>query len=428
LEQALLEALGRALEHAGVWSKGLTAEQRARIRTTPTSSGEALLSYVHARALMDRYDVPADVDAAIDLLKRCVASDPRFVLAQAALGDALWEKYASTKDPALATEATEAVMRATRADPVQAAVSYSLGNMAYQRGRLEDAANSIRRSLALQPDLDDAHRVLGHVLSDRGDVEGAIAEHRLAIRIRPSYWRHYNSLGLVYYRAGRYRDALDPYRRATELQPSAAGPFQMLGTIYYRLEQFDEAIGNYEHAVRLGPNAAAFANLALGYYARQRYDEAQQAYQRSLALNPKSIGNQRNLGDVYMRLKQPVRAKAAYEQGIAVGNELLAVNPRDYRTIALVALCEVKVGRAADAERHAAEARALAPTDREILQRSAEIHARLGDQAAALRYLKSAIDRGYGRHEALENDELAALRKLPAFVALVTDRADSKTR
>jgi Flp pilus assembly protein TadD len=114
-------------------------------------------------------------------------------------------------------------------------------------------------------------------------------------------------------------------------------------------------------------------------------------------------------------------ARRAYEWAIAIAAELLAVNAQDFRTIALVALCEAKLGRTAAAERHVAEARTLAPTDRETLQRSAEVHARLGDTDTAMRDLRAAIEQGYGKREARENDELLALRSLPAFQQLTEE-------
>jgi tetratricopeptide (TPR) repeat protein len=419
VERTLLQGMGHALETSGALPRPLKTTDWDRIRRLPTTSGEALMLYSEARALLDRFEVPGNVDRAIGLLDRATAADPRFAVAFAALGDAYWDKYLNEKDPALVGRATDAVLQAIRLDPDQAAVHYSLGNMQFLTGRPEDAANSLRRSLALQPDSDEAHRLLGQVLADRGDVEAGVAEVRQAIRIRPSYWRNYMTLGLVYYRAGRLRDALEPYRRATELAPTEASPFANLGTVYHRLGDIDQAIGNYEHAVRLGPSASAFANLALAYYNVKRYDDALHAYREALTANPKSVLNHRNIGDVYQRLGQTANAKAEYEQAIAIGNELVKVNARDFRTIGQIALCEAKLGRTVSAERHAAEARALGPTDRETLQRSAEVHAHLGNTAAAMKDLEAAIARGYPRQDARENDELVALRTLPAFVDLV---------
>jgi hypothetical protein len=50
------------------------------------------------------------------------------------------------------------------------------------------------------------------------------------------------------------------------------------------------------------------------------------------------------------------------------------------------------------------------------------VHALLGDSAAALKALSAAIDLGYARPLAAENDEFASLKKLPAFQALVASR------
>jgi Flp pilus assembly protein TadD/TolB-like protein len=418
MEKTLLDGVAGALDRAAAWPKPLGPDDWKRLRQVQTTSGRALLSYSQARALMDRYDLAANVDAAIALLNQAVVDDPQFVLARAALAEALWEKYQSAPDPGVATKATDAVTQAVRLAPQHAAVLYALASRQYMTGRADEAAGSLKRALASHPDDDKAHQLLGRVLADRGDVSGAVTSITEAIRLRPQYWRHYNVLGLVLYRASRYREALQAYRRATELEPLAAGPFQMLGTIHYRLGEVADAVGNFEHAARLGPNPAAFANLGLAYYNRNRLGEARDAYRQSLKLAPKSIGNWRNLGDVYTRLRETSNARRAYERAIAVGEELLAVNAQDFRTIALVALCEAKLGRTAAAERHIAEARALAPTDREALQRSAEVHARLGDTDAAMRDLRAAFDQGYDKREARENDELAALKSLLAFQQL----------
>ncbi len=422
VEKALLQRLGGRLEEGGAWSRPLTAADRERIGRLPTENGESFDLYSEAKTLLNRPRVAGNGARAAALLERAVARDPSFALAYAALGDAYWDVYQTDNNPAMVAKATDAIAAAIRIDPDRAAVYYSLGNMQYLTGRSEDAASSLKRSLALQPDSDETHRLLGEVLADRGDVDGGVAELQAAIRIRPRYWRSYMTLGLVYYRAGRYREALDPYRRATELQPNEPSPFANLGTMYHLLGDITQAIGNYEHAVRLGPSASAYANLALVYYRANRLDDARNAYEQSLAANPKSVLNHRNLGDVYTRLGETAKAKAEYEQAIAIGDALVKVNPRDMRTIALIALCEAKLGRSAAADRHAAEARTLAPDDREVLQRSAEVHALLGNHDAALKDLEAAIARGYSRQDARDNDELAPLRKLPPFAAMVADR------
>ncbi len=421
VEKALLEGVGRSLERSGALPRRLTSTEWNRILTLPTTSGDALMQYSQARALLDRWDVPGNIEGAIGLLERAAATDPGFALAHAALGDALWQKYQRERVAAIAERATAEVLEALRLDPGRAQVHYSLAVMYNQTGRLDNAIESLRRSIELQPDSDESHRQLGVIWAAKGDFNDAIAEMNQAIRIRPSFWSNYSGLGFVLYTAGRYEDALNAYRRATELQPTDARAFAMMGTMYHLLGRMDQAIGNYEHAVRLGPSRTAYSNLGLAYYASKRYAEALEAYKNAAVQDPNYPLTHRNIGDVYAKLGQDRNAGASYLKAIALGDEALKINPRDAATISLIATCEAKLGRRAAAERHAAEAVAIAPSSREALVRSAQVHARLNQPGAALKDLEAAIARGYDRRQAREEDEFAAIRNLPAFQKLVGD-------
>jgi tetratricopeptide (TPR) repeat protein len=360
------------------------------------------------------------------MAQRAIASDSGFALGYAALGDAYWSQYQSDKDPALVGKATDAVMQALRIDPNQAPVHYSLGNMRYLTGHLDEAASSLRRALALQPDSDDAHRLLGRVIADQGHVDDAVKEIGEAIKIRPNYWNNHYTLGFVLYRTGRYAPAREAFRRASELQPASAIAFQMIGTTSYILGEIDTAIGNYEHSVRVGPTAAAYANLAYVYYYAKRYDEALAAYSESLRRSPKSVVNHRNIGDVYERLGRLGEARKAYEEAIRLANEQLTVNPRDVVTIGTLAICEAKLQRRSAAERHAAEAVSLAPTNADAWLRSASVHAILKQTQAGLDDLRRAIANGLEPRRAREDDTLQPLRTRPEFEQLL--RAAEQTK
>ena len=286
--------------------------------------------------------------------------------------------------------------------------------MQYRTGHLAEAVTSLERALKTRPDYSEALRLFGQVLADRGDVDGAVLKLGDALRVQRS-WTNAFALGFVQYRAGRYQQAIDSFRLATELAPGNVGGYQMLGTTYYVLGDVQQAIGNFEHAVRLGPSASAFANLGMAYYESGKYDEALRSYAAALEADPRSAVNHRNIGDVYQRIGRLREARAEYQRAIDEGASLLSVNPRDVRTIALVALCEAKLGRGAAAERHAAEAVALAPTNREALQRSAEVYALLNQPDAALKASRPAVTHGFESRMARNDDELASLRKLPKF-------------
>jgi tetratricopeptide (TPR) repeat protein/TolB-like protein len=414
VEQTLLERLGRALER-GVLPHRLTATEWTRVRALPTSSATALQSYSEARALLDRADVPGNVDRAIELLTQATHSDPRFAAAYAALGDAQWARYQNVdRRPEVAAQATAAVMEALKINPDLAPVHYSLGNMQFQTGRYQEAFDSLRRGLAIQPDSDDSHRLLGRVMVARGDVDGGLAEIRKAIDVRP-YWNNYYTLGYTLYMTGRYREAIDALTKTTELQPTFSNAYQMLGITYHMLGDLPQAIGNYEHAARLGPNAAAYANLALAYYAAGRYEQARNTYLEAIKRDERKATLRRDLGDVYTRLGRTAEAHAMYEKAIALAQDDLKVNPRDAKAVALIAVCEAKTGQRPAAERHAAEAVVLAPTDRDVRMNVAKAYVVVRNRSEGLRALQAAIALGYEPKMARDDDELELLRESSEF-------------
>jgi len=410
IEQNVLAGLARTLERAR--DGRFTNDERTRLRRVPTTNGTALMAYAEAAALLN---TPGpDESRPVALLQQAVALDPQFVLAWAALGEAWWQKFQRDKDRALVANADEALRRALALDPDAAQVHYALGDMQYRTGQPTQAEGSFRRALQLQPDYGSAQRGLAQILAASGRIGEAEAVLNDAIRFSTN-WNNFFMLGTIEYRAGNYDAAADAFRRATDANPTNSGAFTMLGISQYILGNFQQAVGNLEHAVRLGPSAAAHANLALAYYDAGRFDDALHSYERSLDMDPRNPVNHRNIGDVERRLGHADRSRTHYERAITISNELLSVNPRDARIIALVALCEAKLGRQSDADRHAAEAVAVDPSNREAWQRSAEVHALINQPNQSLRDLTIAVARGFEPRMARRDDELASIAKLPRF-------------
>jgi eukaryotic-like serine/threonine-protein kinase len=415
----VLAGFDAAFRSVGVWPKGLGESDAMRLRRLPTTNAQALTQYLQARALLDRRDVGGNPRRAVDLLKAAVRADPAFGIAYAALGDAYCTEYQRTKDPAIVQAANDAVAAALRAAPDADQAYIALGTLQNVTGRRDAAVESFRRAIQLQPDDDDPRRLLGLILAGRGDVDGGVAAVKEAIALRPRSWTDHNTLGFIYYNAARYADAAEEFRRVTELEPASARGYLMLGAALHQSGDVQQAIGNYEHAVRLSPNAASYSNLAFTYYQSGRIDDAVRAFQQAVDADQSNAVFRRNLGDALAKARRPVAARDAYTSCVALGNRQLTINARNPGTIALIALCEAKLGRRSDAERHAAEALALAPSDREVVYKNAAIAALVNDRARALTLLADALRQGYQPQLAREDDDFARLRPLPEFKRLV---------
>jgi tetratricopeptide (TPR) repeat protein len=399
-----------------------TSEERRRLRKLPTTNAGALAAYAEAMARLDRGG-PV-IDQAIASLQQAITLDQQFVYAWAALGESWWRKYNDDKDAAFARNANDALRHAEAIDPDSAPVHYALGDMQYRTGQPTQAEASFRRALALQPDYDAAQRGLAQVLAASNRVDEAQNVLQQAIRFSNN-WNNFFMLGTIEYKAGRYAAAADAFKRASDANPAVAGPFIMLGNSQYILGELQQAVGNFEHAVRLGPSPRAYANLALAYYDQNRLLESLQSYEQALRFDPRNADTHRNIGDVYQRLNRTNEARAEYRRAIALGEEQLAVNARDVRMIALVALCEAKLGERAGAEAHAAEAVALDTSSLEAWQRSAEVHALLNQPDEALRDLTIAVARGFEPRMARREDELSSISRLPRFEEILKNVPDN---
>jgi tetratricopeptide (TPR) repeat protein/tRNA A-37 threonylcarbamoyl transferase component Bud32 len=416
LHRKAAETLTEALEVS------LSDTERQRLARAPTGDADAYAMYARARTLLERRDVPGNVGGAIDTLKRAVQKDPSFAQAHAALGEAYWIQYQETRDEAAVGQAFGAITEALRLDSGQPLTRFVLARLYNGTGRTDQAMEELRRVLALQPGNDDAHRLLGDILLARGASAEALAELERAVQIRPDYWENESFLGYAYYRLGRFPEAVRHFQRVTELQPDGSRGFQMLGAAYQSMGENDRALKSYEKAIAIRPDVRAYGNMGALYYVQGRYAEAARALEEAIRRDANLPRQLRYLGDSYRQLGQADKARECYLKVVKLEEDALRVNPRDADALSLMALAEAKLGRAADADRHLADAQAAAPRDKDVLYRKATVQALRGEKAEAMVTLDAALKQGYSPVLARQETDLAALRNLPGYKALVADR------
>ena len=417
LQSRLAAALGRKL------AVPVSAAARAKFAEQPTSNPDALAAYWRGRALRDRRDIKGNTDAALAAFDEAVRLDPTFAIAHAARGEALWDRYNDTRDPAAAQESIAAGTTALRLDPDSANVRYSLALTLVGSGRLDEAIDELHRALALQPNYDDARRELGNALAAKGRLEEAIDEYQKAIELRPNFWEHYSFLGRSLYRAARYDEATEAFKRVIELQPDNYIGYQQLGTAYQAKGEDDRALEQYNRAIAIRPSAPAYANLGALYHRRGQYAKAIDAYEASLTIRPNAAATFRNIGDAYHKLGRRAEARGAYLEAIRFAEADLQVNPRDAVTLASLAVYAAKIGDTERARARLQQAEQLAPDDVQVLFRAAVVQALLRETEAAIVALERAIAAGYSRAAIADEEDFAALRSSTRFQSLLSQRA-----
>lgn len=424
LVQATTSLVSWSEAHDGTLAGVFALEQRAaealagalRLKLVPVGpekpppvSAEAFSDYAEGRALLERSDVPANLDRAIALFERVIAAAPRFALAHAGLGQAYWSKYTETRDAAWTVKARAATEEALRLDPGQAPVRVALAQIDEGTGRRDAAVEELTKAVGLQPNSDDAHRELGRLLARTGRFEAGLAHLATAVSLRPNYWRNHVALGRAYFNRGDFAEASRSFQRVTELRPESASGFQMLGTAQHAAGDKAGALRSYLRAVEVQPNAESYSNLGTVYYEQGRLAEAAAAYEKAIGLKPGDPEYRRNLGDVYRRLGLRDKARTAYEDAVARAEALLKVNPADAMAWGRLGVYRAKLGDRANAARAAEKARTLAPSSGDVFYFSAVVHALHGQAEESLADVRRAVANGYSREFLRADEDLAVL-------------------
>src|SRR5262249_56808540 len=97
--------------------------------------------------------------------------------------------------------------------PEEADRHFRRGYEAQMGGRLDEAVQHYRASIAIRPTA-EAHTFLGWALSYLGRHEDAIAECKVAIALDPDFGNPYNDIGAYLIELGREDEAVDLLQRA----------------------------------------------------------------------------------------------------------------------------------------------------------------------------------------------------------------------
>lgn len=118
---------------------------------------------------------------------------------------------------------------------------YRLGVIHGLKGRPEEALESYRQALELDPDIVPARVSVGILLSKAGEYPEAKAELQRATEMDPTYEKGFYNLGLVYSEEGKPDSALIMMQRAVELKPDYLLARVGVAATLYELGRLDAA-------------------------------------------------------------------------------------------------------------------------------------------------------------------------------------------
>ena len=186
-------------------------------------------------------------------------------------------------------------------------------------GNLDDAVESFRRAIEIDPTVAEAHYNHGLAVKNKGDLTAAIENYRRAIGIRPAYPEAFYNLGIALRASGDLAGAIRSYREAVKLNPGYTKAHQNLGNALKAKGDLSGAIDSYNQALRTRPDLAeVLISVGDTLGELRRYDEAIQALERALKIDPENREAKGHLGTTLMRVGRLEEGLAYQDAGFGV--------------------------------------------------------------------------------------------------------------
>jgi len=234
----------------------------------------------------------------------------------------------------------------------QAAWTGQLGNLAYLRGDLADAARQYRRALDIferlgnQAGMANSYGQLGVLAYDRGDYEEAARQYQLALDIDERLGNQvgmatsYHQLGILAQVRGDYDEAARQYQLALDIFERLNEQAKM-AAVYHQLSLLAQDRGDYDEAARqcqrsldiderLGDQAGmakSYSQLGVLAYDRGDYDEAARQCQRSLDIKER-LGDQAGMAKSYSQLGMLAQIRGDYDEAARQCQRALDIDER----------------------------------------------------------------------------------------------------
>jgi len=145
----------------------------------------------------------------------------------------------------------------------------------------------LQKIVALNPSSASAHQNLAFNLEKEGRFDEALESYRRALQLQPGLTQARFGEGNILFRKGAYAEAASCYEDVVKRQPGNMLARFNLGTTFLNLGLFDQSTRAYEEVLRANPDdAAALKNLGQALIGLDRRCDALVHLERSATLDP----------------------------------------------------------------------------------------------------------------------------------------------
>jgi tetratricopeptide (TPR) repeat protein len=170
-------------------------------------------------------------------------------------------------------------------------VYYRWGLEDIQQGFPQDALESFRQALKLNPNFIKAYLGLGDAHVSLREYAKAVGDYGKAISMRPDKARlAYFKRGEINFLLGQLQQAMADFQASIAIDPNFADAHMSLGNTYFKLKSYEQAIACYSRTIELSPNLdlAAFRR-GRSHYILKEFPEALRDFSYAIELQPSNV-------------------------------------------------------------------------------------------------------------------------------------------
>ncbi|PYT92454.1 MAG: hypothetical protein DMG36_14825 [Acidobacteria bacterium] len=312
LQQAVAVAIADEVEIK------LTPEQKAHPSDARPVNARAHEAYLEGRYYLARAR-GSEFEKALNYFQQAIQLDSSYALAYAGLAETYTAMNTSYLTPLEAgPKAKAAAMKALELDETLALAHASLGSVhLYYDWDWPGAESEFLRSLALNPNLSEAHLWYADYLASIGRFDEALGHDHTAFALDPlSVRARFVAITRSLHATRRYQEIIQECHKARELPPDFTEPFAEEAFAYARLGRFPEATRAAATAVRESNDPTQIAEAAQTYAESGNKEEGRKVLKKLLAMAQKRFVCGNNIATVYAALGETDRAFASLEEGL----------------------------------------------------------------------------------------------------------------
>ncbi|MCP4395456.1 MAG: tetratricopeptide repeat protein [Alphaproteobacteria bacterium] len=199
----------------------------------------------------------------------------------------VYEKGMATYKTGDFENAEQSYREAIKIDPYFAEAYISLGKLLYDGGYYAEASHALYNAVKLHDVNADVFFLFAAALRDAGFVEEAVAACQKGVLLRPEDTLSYINLGNVCKFAGYHKKAVDAFRKALDIEPEAIHILEELVHQLNRMGRTREAAEKCLMLIDAEPtNPVYYVRLALEYLDQGRFAEAEHRLRTAEELSP----------------------------------------------------------------------------------------------------------------------------------------------